>query len=214
MTPRRRKIILFAGLSSLMGFVACFFVYAYTRIDHNAIFTQDDIAKLPDSYAALVLGASKNTRGHPNQYFDGRVSAAAAIYAAGKCRKVIVSGDNGRVEYNEPEDMKQALMQHGVPEADIVCDYTGFRTLDSVIRLKAIFGQTSAIVVSQKFHNERAIYIAQANGIELTGFNAPDVAGSRSYKTRFREIFSRAMCVLDVQVFGTGPRFYGESIKI
>ena len=210
----RRRTLAIALFSAFALGMSTFLFYANARIDSNETYTQDDLAKLPESYAILVLGASKFTRGHPNQYFDGRISAASAIYAAGKCRKIIVSGDNGRVEYNEPEDMKQELMKLGVPEADIVCDYAGFRTLDSVIRLKAIFGQTSAIVVSQKFHNERAVYIAQANGIALTGFNAPDVEGSRSYKTRFREIFSRAMCVLDVHVFGTGPLFYGESIKI
>src|SRR5690606_11301793 len=117
----------------------------------------DDLAPRP---VALVLGTSRMLAdGRPNRYYAFRIEAALALFHAGKCEKIVVSGDNGTVTYNEPEDMKADLIAGGVPEERIVCDYAGFRTLDSVVRFKEVFGQTTGIVVSQRFHNERAIFI-------------------------------------------------------
>ncbi|WP_446010355.1 SanA/YdcF family protein [Candidatus Electrothrix sp.] len=175
----------------------------------------DRLEKTPPAYCAILLGTSKYLRGgNRNFYYKYRIEAAVKLYASGKCRKIIVSGDNGTKYYNEPKAMKEDLIKAGVRKVDIISDYAGFRTLDSIIRFKKIFGQQRGIVVSQKFHNERAVYIGRAYGIELYGYNALDVGIRSGLKTRFREILSRVMCVLDVKLLHTRPRFLGKEITI
>ncbi len=110
--------------------------------------------------------------------------------------------------------MKEDLIRAGIRKEDIICDYAGFRTLDSIIRFKKVFGRQRGIVVSQKFHNERALYIGRAYGIELYGYNAVDVGIRCGLRIRLREILSRVMCVLDVELLHTGPRFLGKEIKV
>lgn len=190
--------------------IACHFA-----VSRRGTQTTAELADLGARPAALVLGTSRTlSDGRPNLYYAFRIEAALALFRAGKCEKIVVSGDNGTVDYNEPEDMKADLVARGVPADCIVCDYAGFRTLDSVIRFKEVFGQTGGIVVSQRFHNERAIFIGQAHGIDLVGFNAQDVTFATGFKTRTREVVSRVACVLDVHVFGTKPKYLGEPVQL
>lgn len=135
------------------------------------------------------------------------------MYKAGKIEVIVISGDNSRNDYNEPEDMKNELMRHGVPENKIYLDYAGFRTLDSIVRMEKIFGQKSFTVISQKFHNERAIYIAHAQGLHAIGYNAEDVNIYRGFKTQVREKFARVKLFLDLWT-GKEPKFLGEPVII
>ena len=109
--------------------------------------------------------------------------------------------------------MRQALVERGIPDPVIFLDYAGFRTFDSVVRAKEIFGQTSIVVVSQKFHNERAIFIAKWKDIDAIGYNARDARIRYGIKTRIREVFARCKVYLDLLV-GKQPHFLGESIDI
>lgn len=178
-------------------------------------YTFNSVSELKPVHCAILLGTSKWLRGgRRNLYYHYRILAAAELYNSGKCKKIIVSGDNGTMQYNEPMTMKRDLVKMGVKWDDVICDYAGFRTLDSIIRFKEIFGQKEGIVVSQKFHNTRAVYIGRAYGIELSGLNAQDVTVYYGFKTRIREIFSKMMCMLDVEIFHTNPRFLGERIMI
>ncbi|CAK8722494.1 DUF218 domain-containing protein [Candidatus Electrothrix laxa] len=175
----------------------------------------DRLDETPSVYCAILLGTSKYLRGgRRNLYYRYRIEAAKRLYNNGGCRKIIVSGDNGTRQYNEPKNMRKDLIEAGVRKEDIISDYAGFRTLDSIIRFKKIFGQQRGVVISQKFHNERAIYIGRAYGIELYGYNALDVGIRSGLKTRLREVLSRVMCVLDVELLHTGPRFLGKQIKV
>jgi SanA protein len=175
----------------------------------------DEIEALPDAPVALVLGAApKLANGRANLFFRPRLEAAARLFKAGKVRALIVSGDNGSEDYDEPTEMKRVLVELGVPEKRVVCDYAGFRTLDSMVRAKEVFGQARFIVVSQRFHNERAVYLARAFGIEAWGLNAPDVPVALSVKTYLREKLARVKAVLDVNVFRTGPRFLGQKVEV
>lgn len=122
--------------------------------------------------------------------------AAYLAYTSGKCAKFIVSGDNRHHDYNEPDMMKDSLSKLGIPTENIYCDYAGGRTLDSVIRFKMVFGQSSGIVISQQFHNARAIYIGKSHNISLIGLNAEDPTAFSSFKTKFREVFSRTRAFL------------------
>lgn len=175
----------------------------------------DDVKSVPETPVAVVLGTSARLAdGRANLFFLPRMEAAAALFKAGKVKALIVSGDNGTQGYDEPSEMKRVLVQMGVPEARIVCDYAGFRTLDSVVRAKEVFGQQRVIFVSQRFHNTRAIYLAKAFGIEAWGLNAADVPVALSMKTFLREKLACVKVVLDVNVLGTQPKFLGARVVV
>lgn len=113
---------------------------------------------VPASKAGLLLGTAKlHKSGRPNLYFTYRIDAAETLFKAGKITYIVISGDNSRKDYNEPQDMKDALVERGVPAERIYLDYAGFRTFDSVYRMEAIFGQMDFVVISQAFHVKRAV---------------------------------------------------------
>ncbi|SUH34826.1 SanA protein [Salmonella enterica subsp. enterica] len=114
---------------------------------------------------------------------------------------LLVSGDNGKKEYDEPSAMQQALIAKGVPEAAIFCDYAGFSTLDSVVRARKVFGENRITIISQAFHNQRAIWLAQQYGIDAIGVNAPDLNKRHGTYTRLREKLARVSAVLDAKIF-------------
>lgn len=174
----------------------------------------NNISTLPNTKTAVLLGTSKIlSNGMPNAYFYNRIQAAIDLYKSGKIQYIIVSGDNSTKDYNEPEDMQLALMKYGIPEDKIILDHAGFRTLDSVVRAKEIFGQTKLIIISQKFHNERAVFLARKNGIEAYGYNANDVNKYVGLKTNMREYAAKAKVYWDL-LFGVQPKFGGEKIVI
>jgi SanA protein len=176
------------------------------------IFTSVEL--IPENHAGLLLGTSKFlSSGNINPYFINRIKAAAELYHSDKIRRIVVSGDNSRKDYNEPQDMKEELIKLGVYENDIYLDYAGFRTYDSVIRMREIFGQDSFTVISQEFHNERAIFIASAFEINAIGFNAVDLNASMGFKTNLREKFARVKMIIDL-IFKQEPKFLGEKIDI
>lgn len=145
-----------------------------------------DPVSIPYNKVGLLLGTSKTLRsGNPNQYFRNRIQATVALFKARKIDAIVISGDNSREGYNEPEDMKTELLKEGIPENKIYLDYAGFRTLDSVVRMEKIFGQSSFTIISQEFHNRRAIYIAQARDLQVVGFNAEDVNATVVLKHSF-----------------------------
>lgn len=173
-----------------------------------------DLKALSNFKVGLLLGTCKNLpNGDPNEFFFNRIDAAAELYKNKKIQYILISGDNSTAGYSEPVDMKNELLKQGVPDSAIYLDYAGFRTLDSVVRAKEVFGQRRFLVISQQFHNERAVYIARAMGIEAFGYNAKDVTASKGFKTRLREYFARVKVFLDLR-FGVQPRFLGERILI
>jgi len=177
-------------------------------------FVSYNITDVPKAKTALLLGTGKTlSNGTPNAYFYNRIQAAADLFKSGKIQYIIVSGDNSTKDYNEPEDMQQALMESGVPQDKIILDHAGFRTLDSVVRAKDIFSQTKLIIISQKFHNERAVFLARKNGMEAFGYNAADVNKYAGLKTNLREYFAKAKAYWDL-LFGVEPKFGGEKIVI
>ncbi|UFH30257.1 YdcF family protein [Chryseobacterium sp. C-71] len=186
----------------------------FTIKDQTKNFVTSDLSKLPTEKTGLLLGTSKTlSNGAPNAYFVNRIEAAAQLFKSGKIQNIIVSGDNSQKDYNEPEEMKNELIKAGVPAERIFEDFAGFRTLDSVVRAKEIFGQNSYIIISQQFHNERAVYLARKNGIEAFGYNAADVNKYAGFKTNAREKLARAKVFWDF-IFGVEPKFGGDKILI
>lgn len=176
--------------------------------------TFDTIEKMNTNKVGLILGTSQyRSTGGINLYFQYRVDAAVKLYDSGKIDYILVSGDNSSKYYNEPAAIQNALLKKGVPKNKIFLDYAGFRTLDSVVRAKEVFGQSQFTIISQEFHNERAIYLAQNYGIEAIGFNAKDVSESYGLKTNIREYFARGKAILDV-VFNVQPKYLGGKIVI
>ncbi|WP_209391073.1 vancomycin high temperature exclusion protein [Chryseobacterium sp. RR2-3-20] len=199
----------------LFGAGIIFIVFANYNIKQSSdSFLYDDASKIPTTKVAMLLGTSKTlSSGFPNAYFTNRIKAAADLYKSGKIKYIIVSGDNSRKDYNEPEDMQLALMQQGVPQDKIYLDFAGFRTLDSVLRSKEIFGQQKLIIISQKFHNERAVFLARKNNIEAYGYNAENVNKYAGLKTNLREYFAKAKVYWDL-LFGVEPKFGGDKVVI
>ena len=142
------------------------------------------------------------------------MEATQKLYKAGKIDYVLISGDHGRKEYNEPQMFKDDLVELGIPASKIYLDYAGFRTLDSVVRCKEIFGQSEITIISQKFHNERALFIAQQKGINAVAYNARSVGNRYGWKVQVREVLARANMMLDLFLFNKQPRFLGEKIII
>jgi SanA protein len=177
-------------------------------------FCHGDLAQVPKMKAAVVLGCAPTIQGRPNLFFTKRMEAAVRLHQSGKVEALIVSGDNGSKEYDEATAMKVALVKVGIPEKAIYLDYAGFRTLDSVVRAKEVFGQEAFVVVSQRFHNERAVFLARQSGIHAVGYDAADLRGSRGLMTHLREYLARVQAVLDVTLLGTQPKFLGEAVVI
>lgn len=169
----------------------------------------DLVEKIPVKKTALVFGTSPKVKSGDNLFYKYRMEAVAALWKAGKIQHVLVSGDNSTMQYDESTAMKKTLVDLGVPDSVITLDYAGFRTLDSVLRCKLVFGQTDIILVSQEFQNERAIFIAEHSGMHAVALNAKDVPANYSYKTLVREYFARVKAVLDIYLLGTQPKFPG-----
>ncbi len=176
--------------------------------------TYSSTSQIPKNQVGLILGTSKRLiGGQPNPYYENRISATVALYNAKKINFILVSGDNGSIYYNEPTTMKKDLVEKGIPSEHIFLDYAGFRTLDSMVRAKEVFGLTKVTVISQKFHNERAIYIAEKKGLKAIGFNAADIAFESGLRVQLREYFARVKVFLDLAL-KVQPRFYGDKINI
>lgn len=174
-----------------------------------------NLEKIPFNEVGLVLGTSKYLNGgYQNPYFYHRIEAAAQLYHAGKVKHLLVSGDNSLKSYNEPKQMQVTLMEKGVPESAITLDYAGFRTLDSVVRSKAVFGQQKITIISQKFHNQRAIFIANQRGVTAVGYNSKDVSFRLGIKIRLREYLARCKAILDIIILNKQPKFLGEKVYI
>ena len=171
-------------------------------------------SEIPYNKVGLLLGTGKTlSDGRINLYYSHRIEAAVKLIKAGKVDVILVSGDNSAEDYDEPSTIKEDLIEKGVSPDRIYLDYAGFRTLDSVVRSIEIFRQSSITIISQQFHNERAIYIAKRKGIDAVGFNAKDVELHYGFKTQLREKFARVKMVLDL-VFGIEPKFLGDKIEI
>lgn len=156
--------------------------------------------EIPEVDIALVLGTSSYTiYGQPNKFFEFRVDAAAELYERGIVERIIASGyiDEG---YNEPEEMKKALLERGVPAEYIDLDGGGYDTLASIQRMESVWRVNRYVVVTQEFHVKRAVYIARRLGGEAYGFNADDVSSNNSIRTRIREVFARVKAFGEVEL--------------
>ena len=207
--------LLVSGVIIISFFVILIIYICNNIINNNSkgkVF--NSFTDVPYNKVGLLLGTSKYLNFGPvNPYYQNRIDAALKLLNSGKIKYIIVSGDNHKNNYNEPEQMRADLINEGIDSSVIYMDFAGFRTYDSMIRLQKIFSENKVTVISQKFHNQRAIYIADKLGIDAVGYNAKDVNAKMDYHVKVREKFARVKVFFDF-IFGTKPKFLGKTITI
>ena len=220
--PFLQKIVCFFKKLSLrhystLGLIAILMLllnYKFVSIKHDQCI-QNSLNKIKEDKVGLVLGTCKYLSGKKsNPFYDNRINAAAQLFFSGKIKYILVSGDNQYLNYNEPRMMKNDLIAKGVPEKAIFMDFAGFRTLDSIVRAKKVFGLKHFIIISQKFHNERALFIAKHFGIDAQAYNAIDPSSQHLTKVIVREFLARVKLFLDLYILHTPPKFLGKKIAI
>ncbi len=172
-----------------------------------------DVGAIPKNKVGLLLGTAKFTdkkKRRINLYYQNRIDAAVALYMAGKVDYIIVSGEKSS-NYDEPQIMKDDLIAQGVPAGRIFLDNSGFRTLDSILRCRDIFGQDKITIISQEFHNQRALYIANHKNVIAIAFNAKD--GESFADAIVREKLARVKMGIDL-LLNKQARYYGERVEI
>ncbi len=210
---RNLQRFLVGGLVLLLSVGAAMLVANDCLKSSARSYMYDDVARVPQRKTALLLGTNKwLAKSKKNEYFTNRMEAAALLYNNKKIDKIIVSGDSSRY-YNEPEEMTAALVALGVPSTAIYPDFAGFRTYDSMYRCKKKYNQKNIIIITQKFHAYRAVFIARALGINAVSYNAetPKEALNDSH---LREFWARLGAIFDVYLFHTKPRNVGQPTNI
>ncbi|HLJ26732.1 MAG TPA: ElyC/SanA/YdcF family protein [Candidatus Angelobacter sp.] len=210
----RRKIV----LAFLLVGACCiaFVVGALAFVRHaSAGRLYAGATEIPHREVGVVLGCSRQLGdGTPNPFFDSRLRAAVELFQAGKFDYLLVSGDNHSKGYDEATNLRDGLLQAGIPASRIYSDCAGFRTLDSIVRARDVFGLTQITVVSQEFHNQRAIFLGSHQGIDAIGYNAEDVDLGDASGTHKREKLAKVKAVLDIYLLHTKPHFLGPKVRI
>ncbi|TVZ47291.1 vancomycin high temperature exclusion protein [Olleya sp. Hel_I_94] len=204
------KLIIMAITIMVLAILMAHFYINYKAKDK----LYNDVNVIPKNQVGLLLGTSKYTSNNTiNLYYKYRLEAAYLLYKNKKVERILISGDNSTSYYDEPSTFKQDLINLGIPADKIILDYAGFRTLDSVIRANKIFGLDSFTIISQKFHNQRAIYLAQHYNLNVIAFNAKDVIRRYGLRTKAREYLARTKAIIDV-IINTQPKFLGPKISL
>ncbi len=211
-----KKLFLRVYIPAFILLIAFIFFCSY-KVEKNAEGKlYSDVSKIPYNRVGLLLGTCKTMDDHVtiNPFWQFRLDAAFKLWKAKKIDRILISGDNGWHGYNEPEDFLDAFIALGIPDSCLVCDFAGFRTHDSVIRCKKVFGQKKVTIISQEFHNQRALFIARKYGLDAVAFNANDVSFRSGLYTFFREKAARVLLFLDLYVLHTNPHYLGKKITI
>lgn len=172
-------------------------------------------ALLPENEVGLVLGTSPyRSDGKSSAEFYGRVRTAAELYQLGKVKHLIVSGANPDETYNEPRKMMRELVRLGVPEKDITMDFAGFRTYDSIVRARQVFGLKNFTVITTRYHAWRALFIARKLDLNVVGYSAPvSVTGEMGARNPPREVMARTLAVFEF-LFNSPPNFDSAPAEI
>ena len=196
-----KRIIIVVLLAPLFGMLIIAFCNL-TIIQYSKGRVYDNIKEIPYKEVGLLLGTSPTTiNGWTNIYYTYRIDAAVKLYKAKKISRILISGDGKEKSYDEPKYMRRELIKRGIPANKITLDKKGLRTYDSVINAKETFGLSNFTVISQRFQNERAIYLAGHNDIDAIGFNAkdaPNQKGKSAIKVRIREGFAKVKVFMDL----------------
>lgn len=207
---RRRLKWLSIALLSPVLFVAGANVWVFWT---GKALSRASIAELADAPVAIVLGASVKSDGTPSHALEDRLMQALELHRARKVTKVLLSGDHGQPDYDEPSTMRRWLLDRGVPAADLFCDHAGFTTYDTMARAKRVFGIERAILVTQRFHLPRALYTA-ALGIAVEGAPCDRRTYVKGVWFEVREIGARAKAYVEAGLLELDPHTLGTPISI
>jgi SanA protein len=198
------------GFALLFLLIFIILVNLYVRI-FSRQYIYSNIEDVPDARVALVLGAAVYTNGVLTPVLHDRAVTALELYNQGKVTKILISGDNSQLSHNEVVPVSNFLIKAGVKEEDIFLDYAGFDTYDSMYRARDVFKVNSVIVITQRFHLPRSIYIARKLNLEAYGFSAD----KREYylKNELRE-YGAVVKAFGNVVLDSKPRFLGEKVPI
>lgn len=179
----------------------------------TAPYIYENLNDLPASEVGMVLGTAKYYRGGQiNQYYKYRIQGAVNAYNSGKVKYLLLSGDNSNLSYNEPNTMRKDLVNAGIPASKIFLDFAGFRTLDSVVRTRKVFDTNGFTIITQRFHCERALYIAMHKGIEAQCYAVS--SPKNMFSVRAREVAARLAALTDLYILKKEPRFLGPQEQI
>ena len=209
---KKRLLIIAAALAALAAgtvFVPDIIVVSSAK---DRIITADEAAELENTDCVLVLGAGVRN-GNPTPMLRDRLITGISLYESGAAPKIIMSGDHGREDYDEVNVMKSYAVENGVPDSDVFMDHAGFSTYDSVYRAKAVFEADSIIIVTQKYHLYRALYIAERLGVNAVGVSADLDDYSGQLKRDLREIAARDKDFFSC-LFKPEPKYLGEKIPV
>lgn len=192
--------------ATILVFIECVIIFNLIIIINALPDTYHKPEDVPAKSTILLLGTNKKLRhaDGENLYYTYRIDAVNELYKAGKISRIIISGDNGSASYNEPADMRQDLLKKGIPSGIIKLDYAGFRTLDSIIRLREHFRVNKAVVVSQRFHTDRSLFLADYYGLEAIAYPAK---GSMTKAMFVRELLAKPKVFLDIFIFNMQPKY-------
>ncbi|MBN2712098.1 MAG: YdcF family protein [Planctomycetes bacterium] len=191
--------------------VSAFLCWSVTSFAEGRIYSVEDA---PPMRVAVVFGARIYDNGKVSGHLARRLGAALELYQLGKVKKILVSGDNRFTHYNEPERMKEWLVDKGVPESDVKCDYAGRRTLDTCARASGLWNLDEAILVSQRYHLPRALYLAEHFNLKAAGVSCDGEGFYYGKRNQIREMLARVLAWLDVNVLDTEPEVWGKPESI
>lgn len=207
MRKRIRVALSFVTILAILSLAAIGFAdWSVSNASINKLFS--NVEDVPTQDVALLLGTSPTVGSKPNFFYVERIKATTQLWKLRKVRAVLISGDNSTKFYNEPDRMKADLIAAGIPSEFITCDYAGLRTLDSVFRASMIFGVRSAVIVSQREHVERALYLASGTDLVAVGLIAADAPRWWQVRQHLREAFARVKAMIDLQL-GRQPKHLG-----
>jgi len=202
-------LLVASGLAMFIFFVSIYFYVE--RIGGQDMVSASEV---PEVEAIVVLGAKVHPNGQPSGILIDRLDTALELYQQGKSKRFLLSGDNGRVDYDEVNGMKEYLESKGVPPEAIFLDHAGFDTYSTIYRAKEIFQVKKVALVTQEFHLKRALYIAEKMGIEAYGVSADRYIYPKMAYYQLREMAARNKAFWYVQVFRPEPKYLGEAIPI
>ena len=199
----KKKFIVYPLLLAITIIGITIFVCDTLVVYHAKNKSYTNAKDIPSTEYGLLLGTTPQTRlGEKSDFFKFRIDATEELYKAQKIRRIVISGDeNSLGGINEPECMRDSLVARGIPEQDIILDGKGFRTLDSVVRMSKVFGVNSFTIISQQFHNERALYLATHLDLEIKNvqaFHAQSPTTNFAFITYVREYLARVKMFIDI----------------
>ena len=209
---RWKKIFVFLFIVGILLIASCFFIGRYIKTSAKP-YIYSSVDNIPAHYVGMVLGAHVDKDGTPSSVLADRLNTALLLYRKGKFKRFLLTGDHGRKNYDEVNNMKNYLKEQGVPESDIFLDHAGFDTYNSMVRAGEVFQVKDVIIITQKFHLSRALYIARKKGLDAVGFDAGMTNQSPLKTLEFRESLANMKAFWEVLI-NKKPKFLGTQIPI